>query len=177
MKELIILGTGDSHIHCPYDKEVWGVNGVIKFAKRLDVLFFFDDLEEVYKDGQLEEWDKKGTTFVSKKKIEKFKKSVAYPLKELTDKWNIHYFINSISYMLLLALDQGIEKIHLYGVDLVAGEREQWERAGIEFLIGFMLARGVQFEIAKGSNVCPRCYYGYDVKATKDFNKEKDNGK
>ena len=36
-QELIILGCGPTHVECPYDKEVWGVNGTYTFAKKLEI--------------------------------------------------------------------------------------------------------------------------------------------
>jgi len=45
MKDLIILGTGHTREKCPYDSEVWGVNGAYsERVKRKDGIFRMDKL-------------------------------------------------------------------------------------------------------------------------------------
>jgi hypothetical protein len=79
--------------------------------------------------------------------------SVEYPKAEVEENCGTTYFTSSIAWMLGLALAEGFEEIHVYGVDM-AQETEYFEqRAACEFLIGMAAGRGVKIHVPKTSDL------------------------
>lgn len=173
MKEVIILGCGQTSWSCPYDCETWGVNSMVKRADRLDKLFFFDNLETLPDPDGLN-WNdliETEAALISTEKNAKFCKEhlgiecEVYPLEEICAKYKNHYFSNSISYMIAYAIYKGYDKIKVYGVDHVRYESYVMERSGVEFWLGIAIGAGIDVEIAAGSALLKTFngkLYGYE---------------
>jgi len=124
MKEIIIMGTAPSAQYCPYDCEVYGVNGAYhaetdmpgaKEKFRLDKLFLTDTLfnsvgkmlfniEEINALTQ-----KHGTEIISVHPMKLGKhvlKASKYPYIHIVKKFRTTYFTSTIGYMIAYALDQ-----------------------------------------------------------------------
>lgn len=148
VKELILLGTEPSSVECPYDHEVWGVNRVYKFAKRIDRLFCIgsvDELEDI-REYQAE----LGFDIVD---------TSNYPIYKVMDYFQTDYFSDTVCYMMALALIEGYERIYLYGVDML-GEYAV-ERNGVEYWVGRAIGKGAQVINTFGSAVCKGKMYGF----------------
>ncbi len=77
------------------------------------------------------------------------------------------YYTSTISYMLALAIMQGREEIHLYGIDLLQDEEYAYQRPGAEYLIGFARGMGIKVYIPEQSALCSANYvYGYSEPAS-----------
>ena len=129
MKELIILGKGDSRKHCPFDDscgDIWGVNNVYRHpevqGKRIDKLFAFDPAEYLDIEGM-----KEVAPIVSWQDYADEK----YPLEQIIKEFKSAYFCNSICYMLALAIYQGYKKLKIYGVDHAIGSEYSVVRSGL----------------------------------------------
>jgi len=158
MKEVIILGCGFTNWDCPYDCETWGVNASVKWATRLDKLFFFDDMINKYDPKEINLHDLKETKaeLISTEKNAEYCKQLGidikvFPLEEICEKFNNHYFSNTINYMIAYALYKGYKKLRLYGIDHIRHETYTMERSGVEFWLGIAVGMGVEVEIAEGS--------------------------
>lgn len=128
-KELIILGTGASRVHCPFDCEVWGVNAVYTQKEqreskgeifRLDKLFITDYL-----------WAPRGTLHFDLRRVNRvateFKteiislhtirlgkcklKTKRYPFWRIVRKFGVDYFTSTICHMLAYAIDKATVRI------------------------------------------------------------------
>jgi hypothetical protein len=89
--------------------------------------------------------------------------SVKYPLDELIEKLGTRYFTNSISYMLAMAISEGYEEIHMYGVDMAQDDEYKIERPSVEFFVGYAIAKGIKFYIPPQSDICKLPYlYGFE---------------
>ena len=163
MKEVIILGHGPTRIQCPYDKEVWGVNNVYSFAKRLDKLFVTDKITE------------KEFSFTALEQVSCIVASVpypdhpewrveVYPLKEILDYFKTAFFSNAICYMIAYALYKKYDKIWFYGIDMMTSTSYLFEKGGVEFWMGIAHALGVPIintrESATGKTIDGKMY-GY----------------
>lgn len=97
------------------------------------------------------------------KKYDDIIQSIAYPLDEISMKLNTTYFTNSISYMVAMAIVEGYEEIHLYGVDMAQDEEYSKERPSVEYFIGYAVARGIKVYIPAESDICKVPYlYGFE---------------
>ena len=96
--------------------------------------------------------------------------SVRYPLDEVAsflakpDRYaDGYYFSSSISYMIALAMYEGVQEIHLYGVDLQADGEYEHQRPNTEYLIGLARGMGISVYVPTLSAMLKFPYrYGYD---------------
>ena len=102
--------------------------------------------------------------------------SQAYPLQEIVEAfeivpktWNLTpghpdwwravkdrgEFTSTVSYMIALALFQGVEELALYGIDFIgqdpAGIERSYQRAGAKYWVGVARGMGVPVTVARGS--------------------------
>lgn len=72
------------------------------------------------------------------------------------------YFTSTFSYMMALALHERFEAVGIYGVNLIQDGEADYERPGIEYLIGIAQGAGVSVRIATASPLLKIHYvYGY----------------
>lgn len=89
--------------------------------------------------------------------------SIPYPLDEIREKLKTDYFTNSISYMVAMAIVEGYEDIHLYGVDMAQEEEYAKERPSVEYFIGYAVSKGIKVYIPPESDICKVPYfYGFE---------------
>ena len=179
MKEIILLGCGPTHVECPYDKETWSVGSAYKFAKRLDRLFFFDDIKHCCTENpqhfDMEELKllNKHVPYMASKKYDEFQNLTLYPLEEVVKKFQSRFFANSVCYMIALALHEEYEAIWLYGIDHISYPEYVLAKGCVEYWMGRAEERiGVKnLHIPEGSALCKTQdgkLYGYDGVDIKD---------
>jgi hypothetical protein len=76
------------------------------------------------------------------------------------------YEVSSPSWMLMLAILEGYQEIHVYGIHLAT----QWEyieqRPNFEWLLGFASGRGIKIVLPQSTPICRAKYrYGFEPKA------------
>ena len=171
MKELIVLGTAPSRHECPYDCEVWGVNGCytikpqqIALGKpfRLDKVFITDhtfspqgnlhfDIDVMNEMGR-----KDGTEYITMWPIgfgKRILKSTQYPYDTIVEKFKTTYFTSTICYMIAYALYMNYDKLRLYGIDMSSKMEYMTQKGGVEYWLGRAEERGCEVDIAKGSYI------------------------
>lgn len=62
------------------------------------------------------------------------------------------YLTSSIAYEIALAIYEGFEEIHLYGVDLNTEAEYAWQKPGVEFLLGWAAGHGIKVVLPEN---CP----------------------
>lgn len=73
------------------------------------------------------------------------------------------YFTNSISYMLALAIMEGFEEIHLFGVNMAQSQEYAVQRPSCEFFLGWARGRNIKIYLPTVSDLLMSPYlYGYD---------------
>ena len=152
MNKITIIGRGPSWKECPFETDdLWApvtcltVDGLKD--KNFTKLFFFDDWsrEDIKKGLAIAK--ERGITVVS------LLSDIGerYPLREVIRDCRSSYFLNTVSYMLALAIHLKYSKIYLYGID----QGPLWElwqgKAHINFWIGFALGRGIEVIMGRNS--------------------------
>ena len=176
--KIIILGSGPTHGTCPYDREAWGVNRVIRFPRfqtpnNGNKLFFFDDIETFNPDVMTiaDLYNNRGDIeyITTPKNVEALKKyhipAFPYPLDEIISKFQSRYFANTISYMIAYAMYKDVEGIAFYGADHLNYREYMIARAGLEYWAGRAQQSGIDIEVAGGSailNTLNGKLYGYE---------------
>lgn len=121
MKEVILVGRGESWVGCPFDAEAWGTMSCLITPgledKHFDKVFAFDPLdEELTKAKDIAIERKIPIVSVHPYATEPF------PRDEVLNKiYPRGYLINSVCHMIALAILKGYERIRLYGIDQYKG--------------------------------------------------------
>lgn len=156
-----ILGFTDSRNLAPFGDprfEIWGINELYRFMdiEKHGFTRWFEIHERPVIDGDKEHIASLGRFPIPvymQKHYEDIRASVPFPKAEVEENCGTNYFTSSIAWMLGLALLEGFEEIHVYGVDM-AQETEYFEqRACCEFLIGVAAGRGIKTHVPPQSDL------------------------
>lgn len=159
-KEVALLGFAESWKQAPFDDPnvvIVGLNELHKYVPRWDVWFELHDHETlgVTKRDLSDAEQKRHLEWLSRDHQKPifmqdcfcdgtFPSAVRYPLDAMCQTFG-RYFTSTIGYMLAWAIDQGFQKIGLYGIDLASDVEYMHQRPNAEYLIG--LARGMGREV------------------------------
>ena len=94
--------------------------------------------------------------------------SVRYPLERVMGKVNdgLDYFTSTVAYALGLAIDDGFQEIHIYGIDLVVQEEYFYQKACVEYYLGVAHGRGISIYIPQECALLKQSHrYGYEYGA------------
>lgn len=190
-KKIAILGKAPSSRDlAPFDDDSWEIWGLSDMAmpeypspiKRWDRWFEMHDLDDGFRrwNQNYVEWIKQdhGKPIYVQENRDDVPSGVAYPRREIFahfDKYisnqdgdPLHYFTNSISWMIALAIYEGATEIALYGVDMAQhgmGLRSEYayQRPSVELWLGIAAGRGITVTIPKESDLLKTPHlYGYD---------------
>lgn len=178
LQYITILGTGATLARCPEKKieggEYWGCNDTYRKVKvDLDKLFIINDLylTQYNKNKNLvKEINRKKFPVYTLGKYDDLKNNVQYPMQKILKEFKMGYFLNSISYMLALAIMKKPKCIGMFGVDMSFGTNIEYmrnEKSCIEFWLGIATGRGIEVHIPQESTIMKRQGYGafYGMKA------------
>lgn len=187
-KKVAIVGYTTTRNQAPYNDEafeIWGLNDLYKHIPKYDRWFQLHTPEEVNRTaaetkGGRDAWGAQVATLQSmscpiymQDQYAEIPRSVKYPLNEIIKYFSgsfvnpkrAQYFTNSISYMIALAIYEGVEELHIYGVDMATntgGEYAQ-QRPSCEFWLGVAAGRGIKLHIPDEADLLKtRFLYGYE---------------
>lgn len=168
-KKVAIVGfASSSTMDAPFDDpeySVWGLNQLGRFIPRADRWF---EIHQNYAEYVVAGTDHVGflrtlpiPVYMTRHWPE-FPNSVRYPLERMVERFS-DYFTSTIAYMLALAIDEGNERIDLFGIDLSVGTEYVDQRPCVERLIGYADALGITVGIPLVSSLCKHTHrYGYE---------------
>lgn len=139
MKEVLLLGIGNSAYDCPFNAELWTTATMLP---NID-----PDCTKVFDDGCKEGLDiasEKGMSIISKD---------TFPREEITKEFGIAYCNSPLSYMLAYAIYLGYDKIGIYGFDSEADSEHESNRPRIAFWFGIAKGRGISVEFGTSSRL------------------------
>ena len=141
-KGITILATGIDWQLCPFDGEVWSINGGYKVKDRVegahvDRLFLADKLYTEYSSPNfdVDEMNSLGIPIVSVNHIEGLNYE-PYPFKEISRHFETDYFANSICYLIAYALYHGIKNFRCYGFQFQTPREVIEQKPCLEYWLG-----------------------------------------
>lgn len=169
-KRLAIVGfCNDSRELTPYEDEgleIWGLNRAYIFMHRANRWFDMHGshiyLNKMRRPGDHVGWLQRFPGPVYMHEVDpNIPNSVAYPLEKVakkigskifrvnekheeTDTSGEPYLTSSIAQQIALAITEGYNEIHLYGIDLNTDSEYAWQKPGVEFLLGFAAGQGIK---------------------------------
>jgi len=183
-KKVAIIGSAQGWEAAPYDDpswSIWGLSRMYHSLPRWDVWFEIHPWDRLCerRDGQTpqveqmrlraeyQQWLQQdhGRPIFMKQHYPQVPNCVVYPLEQILEVFpGDPYFTNSVSYMIALALFQGVEQLAIYGVDMATKEEYTDQRSGVEYWVGLARGAGVDVLIPSISDLCKaRVLYGmYD---------------
>lgn len=186
-RKVAIVGKAPSSMNdAPYDDqewEIWVVGDMGLAGKRVTRSFEVHDIH----DG-MTRWGTHYTDFLKAKhdfpiyvfdKHPEVQSAVDYPRREVLNRFapllqtnegkSIAYFTNSISWMIALAIHEGVQEIGLWGVDMAqhgVGLLSEYahQRPSCELWIGIAVGCGIKVQIHQNSDLLKTPYqYGFDT--------------
>lgn len=177
MKKVAIVGSAFTSKDAPYDDdsfEIWGLNGMeIPRATRWFEIhnYKFQKSNKTYhgkeiEDGYFKYLNELGVPVYMQDKIKEVEQSTKFPYEELRTKYR-DYFTSTASFMLALALEEGFDVVHIYGMDMAQSEEYSTQRPSVEYWIGRLEQNGVDVYIPPQSDLLKVAYtYGYENAST-----------
>ncbi len=80
--------------------------------------------------------------------------AIPFPKDEILTAFPRKYFTNSISWEIALAILEGFEEIHVYGIDMSQDQEYSEQRPSVEYFIGWADALGIKVRIPPQSDLC-----------------------
>ncbi len=139
-KRVNIIAKGNGWDKAPAGGERWGLNSHVLVCP-------FTRLFNMHNWKFIPEGELTGINLAGYENVEVVTQA-NFPLEEIVEAFGTNYFSNTICYMLALALYEGYDDIHMYGV--YSGEDIiylQKERPGVEYWLGIANGIGVDVTI------------------------------
>lgn len=98
---------------------------------------------------------------------ERFPSSVKYPLEKVSN-YPVHrpgakdYYTSTFPFMVALAIHEGFDEIHVYGIEAGTETEYAYQKAATEFWLGVAVARGVKVVLQENSALVNAAIYGYE---------------
>ena len=173
MRQVAIVGLSPStHDDAPYedpDWEVWGLPWDNDRYPYFDRLFDIHPLECIreatpsfYYPGYEDRLRELDAPLYMQQAYQDIPNAIAYPLYEVSAVVG-DYYNSSGAYMLAMAIVENVDKIGLWGVDMIArgepGHADEYgdERPNCEYLLGFAKAKGIEIYLP---DKCPLLKFG-----------------
>lgn len=184
-RKVAIVGFAPSWSEAPYNDptfEKWGINDLYVYTKdrKFDRWFEVHDPKSPSKNKpRHQKWLREcSIPLYMREHYEEYPMSRPYPRQEVKDMCNEYViqdneggskytdFSNQITWMILLAIYEGYDEIHVYGVDMAQQSEYAWQRASCQFSLGLAVGKKIKILIPKSSELC---------KYPKDYGFETDN--
>ena len=150
--------------------ELWAMNqAYLYMSRRADRWFELHRPEHTpdMRDPAYMDWLKACPVPVYMQDVyEEIPSSVRFPIDRLIAHFHLDYFTSSVAFMLALAIMEGFEEIHVYGIDLITDEEYQVQKPCVEWWMGVAAGRGITLYVPPESALCKQAFrYGYEVAA------------
>ena len=171
-KKICIVGFAPGREKAPFDDptfEFWGVNEMYMAPeiKKIDVLFELHDYNWIKEGKRYKEhlkWlqDQRKIPIFMQKHFDDIPNSIPFPRDAIKEAYRI-YYTNTISWEIALAIQIGVDEIHLYGVNMATELEYQSQRPSCEYYIGLAEGKGIKVYIPPESDLLKCfCDYGFE---------------
>ena len=170
-EKVAIVGFAPSRNLAPYDDkswQMWGVNELYhcKDVKRIDILFELHDykwIEEGKRNkDHLVQLRKMEIPIWMQQHFDDIPNSLPFPRQQMHEKFG-HYFTNTISWEIALAIHIGVKELGIYGVNMATDLEYRSQRPSVEWMIGWVQGAGIKVTIPSESDLLKTAFqYGFE---------------
>ena len=153
------------------DFEIWAINqlyiafpAITENATRWFQIHHRHSYDQAARDHKHHDWLAEQNRFPIYMQVKEsdIPMSIEFPKDEITDHFG-RYFTNSISWQIALAIYEGFEAIHVYGVDMAQNEEYSEQRPSCEYFLGWARGAGIKVYIPDKSDLCKTTWlYPYE---------------
>jgi hypothetical protein len=155
-REVAVVGTAPNSRKLANDLpdtvEIWGLNDCYTFLKRWDRWFEIHNREVWEADGA------EHVEFLQTCKVPVYMlteypdipNSVAYPYEEVKERLS-GYLASTVDYMLALAIAEGVDAIHVIGVNMATETEFTHQRPSCEYWLGMAQGAGIKVHLPENS--------------------------
>jgi len=166
-KKVVILGTAQTMKDAPFQDDsfdIWAVGTAVTHGTekvpRIDRIFELHSKSRWEMRAHL--YNQRGCPVMMQGKHPEVTNSVPFPKDMILGKYR-RYFTNSISWMTALAIEEGYEEIHYYGVHMATVSEYAYEMPSCEYFIGVAEGKGIKCYLPPGADmVKSNRLYGYE---------------
>ena len=188
-RKVALLGTVPHKLLAPFDNqefEIWAIAHACLGdpLKRVDRIFEIHKWDEVIKWKSDQAWTtlhKDAIVYLNEKRKD-VPQSVQFPFERMAEKFQIFddreeaLMTNSISWMIALAIDEGFEEIHVYGVNMSHHTEYGTQKPSCEYFLGLAKGMGIKIYVPTESDLCKSYFlYGRDEEKQADLMKKFDD--
>jgi len=167
--------------------EIWSLNRCWELDWNVDRIFEMHALDYIsdpnnadtkasLKKGSLTHWEwlqnNRNIPIITLEKYSEIPYSVAYPLNDvIADVYGDMYrgrermklFASTFDYMVAMAIHEKVDRIEIYGFEMMTGTEYQYQQNSGNLLMGIAAGRGIEVVIPEESVLIPRMkLYGYE---------------
>ena len=166
-RKVAIVGFTPSRKQAPYADdayEIWGLNALFRVdgVPRATRWFDLHPVDKIPEDRM--KWYSEATIPVYLQRPDpRVPKSLAFPREAILARFGQDaYFTNSISWMIALAMLEGMTHIEVYGVDMSTPDEYRTQRPNVEYWLGLAMGAGIKVKVAETSDLLKSTHeYGF----------------
>jgi hypothetical protein len=175
LRKIAMVGGAGTIRHVPWDDptwEIWSHHSCRHQCGREPDLLFDLHPPELWRDADKKFWDPRypawlkatHTPIMMQQKYPDAPTSIKYPFESMVTEFPRGYHTNTLSYMIPLALMEGVTHIGIFGCHYDAGSEYGPQRGSAEYWLGVAEGRGVHVLIPPGCDLLnrPSLLYGYE---------------
>jgi len=169
--KVAILGFAPSYVDAPFGDpsvHIWTMNYHHQDVTRTDRIFELHDWDTIVKEGHVQSLQASKAPVYLQDVRPEIPSSVRYPIEAMTERYKLPntdtpYFTNTASYMIALAIEEGVTELQLFGLDMTHDTEYGSQRPSCEFFLGVAMGRGIRVVIHRLSDLCKTAFlYGYE---------------
>ena len=171
-RKVAIIGTAPNWQEAPFGDpswEIWGLSRLYKQLPRWNVWFELHPIPEMARTWEAgnEELEAKARqeyvewlgaqdkpVLVHPEVAQVIPNTTPYPTDAIERTFNRGYFTNTVSWMIALAIAEGVTEIGLWGVDMALSDEYEAQRPSVEYFIGIAEGAGIRVWIPDTSDLC-----------------------
>lgn len=175
LRKIAILGGASTLKYAPWHDptwELWSHHSCRHMCGRDPDLLFDLHPPELWTDPKKKFWDPDYTKWAQTNRIPimmqqaypEVPASIKYPFGQMITEFSRGYMTNTVSYMVALALMEGVTHLGIYGCHYDTGSEYGPQRGSCEYWLGVAEGRGVHILIPPGCDLLnrPSLLYGYE---------------
>jgi hypothetical protein len=171
-RKIAIIGTAPQWALAPFDDpewEIWGIYGVVTAGKRLTRVYELHDraiIEEQAKKDKTGAYFEKvaamGENYITKDHFDQAPNASRFDFDSKIKKYG-RYFASSAAWLLAQAIDEGVDTIGMWGINMAANEEYVHQKPSCTYLLGYARAKGINIVIPASSELLQCSHlYGYE---------------
>lgn len=161
-RKIAIIGTAPQWQLAPFDDpewEIWGIFGTVGAGKRMTRIYELHDkaiiepMAAKHHSGKYwETVSAMGENYITKDHYDQAPNAKRFDFESKLKKYG-SYFASSASWLIAEAIDEGVDHIGIWGINMAADSEYAHQKPSCSYLLGYAKAKGIQITIPASSEL------------------------